>query len=373
MSKQKSILYIGAFELPDKNAAAHRVLNNAKIMRELGKNVIFVGISKGQNSNVDILTTKTLVQGFEAYSVAYPSNKKEWLMQISGIEAYRKVMDTIEELECVVFYNFYSVAMIRLMKYCRKCGIRCIADVTEWYAPSGTSLRGIIRKADVFLSMHFVHKKMDGIISISKFIKNYYRSVKKNEYIPALVDKNEAKWTIIKNARTDNCLRLVYAGNPGRKDRIDRLIEALKTVNRNYYLDVIGITKDDYLVMYPEHKAFLEQSSSIVFHGRLSHLETLQYVANADFACFFREVDRVSKAGFPTKFAEAISCGTPVITNTTSNLEDFTKDGKNCILLENNNPVEIAKVLNEVKDYPVVDSALFDYHNYAEGMKKIIE
>ena len=36
-----SIIYIGGFELPDKNAAAHRVLNNAKIIRELGYEVFF--------------------------------------------------------------------------------------------------------------------------------------------------------------------------------------------------------------------------------------------------------------------------------------------------------------------------------------------
>ena len=41
-----TILYVGGFELPDKNAAAHRVLNNAKIFRELGFHVIFCGIDQ---------------------------------------------------------------------------------------------------------------------------------------------------------------------------------------------------------------------------------------------------------------------------------------------------------------------------------------
>ena len=35
MEKHKgSIVYVGAFMMPDKNAAAHRVLNNAKIFKE---------------------------------------------------------------------------------------------------------------------------------------------------------------------------------------------------------------------------------------------------------------------------------------------------------------------------------------------------
>ena len=32
----KSILYLGGFELPDKNAAAQRVMANAKLLREMG-------------------------------------------------------------------------------------------------------------------------------------------------------------------------------------------------------------------------------------------------------------------------------------------------------------------------------------------------
>ena len=40
----KKILYVGGFELPDKNAAAHRVLGNAKAFRDLGNDVAFISI-----------------------------------------------------------------------------------------------------------------------------------------------------------------------------------------------------------------------------------------------------------------------------------------------------------------------------------------
>ena len=42
MKTNNSVLYIGGFDLPDKNAAAHRVLNNGKVLRELGYEVVFV-------------------------------------------------------------------------------------------------------------------------------------------------------------------------------------------------------------------------------------------------------------------------------------------------------------------------------------------
>ena len=39
---KKTVLYIGGFQLPDKNAAALRVLGNAKILTELGYRVVFL-------------------------------------------------------------------------------------------------------------------------------------------------------------------------------------------------------------------------------------------------------------------------------------------------------------------------------------------
>ena len=38
--KKETVLYIGGFQLPEKNAAALRVVANAKILRELGYRVV---------------------------------------------------------------------------------------------------------------------------------------------------------------------------------------------------------------------------------------------------------------------------------------------------------------------------------------------
>ena len=67
----KKILYIGGFELPDKNAAAHRVLAIAKGLRDSGNEVVFMGVSK-DNRETDVLKTKSVVQWFITYSVPYP-------------------------------------------------------------------------------------------------------------------------------------------------------------------------------------------------------------------------------------------------------------------------------------------------------------
>ena len=67
----KKILYIGGFELPDKNAAAHRVLAIAKGLRDSGNEVVFMGVSK-DNRETDVLKTKSEVQGFIIFSAVSP-------------------------------------------------------------------------------------------------------------------------------------------------------------------------------------------------------------------------------------------------------------------------------------------------------------
>ena len=46
LENKRTILYIGGFVLPDKNAAAQRVIANAKAMRALGYDVQFLSALK---------------------------------------------------------------------------------------------------------------------------------------------------------------------------------------------------------------------------------------------------------------------------------------------------------------------------------------
>lgn len=366
------ILYIGGFELPDKNAAAHRVLSNAKAFRELGKKVVFIGVDKTLPWNSDVIATRMEVQGFDAYSVPYPKGSKSWLNYLTDITDYVKICEKLGNVEMMILYNFQAIAMKRLMGYCKKKGIKCCADVTEWRSAKGeTIIYRILKDSDTWYRMHVLHKKLDGLIVISRYLENYYKDCKNVAYIPVLVDCSEKKWEN-NYEKSRDVLKLVYAGNPGRKDRLDKLIEALDKVKKKYLLDVIGITKEQYLSYYPEHTELLKRHTNIVFHGRMPHLETLDYVKRANYSCFFRDDDRVSKAGFPTKFVEAVSCGTPVITNKTSDICDYIIGDGNGILLEDVNPRTIERLIGSVSISMCVNHSTFDFHSYIDSMRILI-
>ena len=72
----------------------------------------------------------------------------------------------------------------------------------------------------------------------------------------------------------------------------------------------------------------------------------------------------MTKAGFPTKFVEAISVGTAVIANDTSDLKLYLKDGKNGYMINADKMEEnIRKILLAEKDIEV-ESDTFDYKKY---------
>lgn len=373
LDRRGRVLYIGGFELPDKNAAAHRVLSNAKLLQSLGWDTVFVGISKSlPREEADVLRTGSTVEGFAAYAVPYPASLRQWVRHVTEIRPYLRVLEQMGGADIVLCYNLPAIALGRMRRYCRAHGMQCIADVTEWYAANGKNpVMYIAKGLDTFWRMRVTQKRMDGMITISRYLYEYYRSCPRVCCLPPLEDTAAAKWNG-SYPKDREVLRLVYAGDPGKKDRVDLLIEALKDVTRDYRLDVIGIEEQAYLRRQPQHEAFLRQQDRIVFHGRLPHTETLEYIKKANYSCFFRYPDRVTTAGFPTKFVEAITCGTPVMTNRSSNVEDYIAPGKNGVLIEPLDARAIAEAIEHADGELPVDRQLFDYRHFTDEMQKTI-
>ena len=112
MSLKKTIIYVGGFELPDKNGAAQRVIANGKIFRSLGYDVVFCGVAKGIDSNSNILETKTNHFGFTCFSTVYPVSKKMWLETISSSESIEYLVEQCYQgqVAAVICYNHPALA-----------------------------------------------------------------------------------------------------------------------------------------------------------------------------------------------------------------------------------------------------------------------
>ncbi|MCC8151715.1 MAG: hypothetical protein LIO96_09760 [Lachnospiraceae bacterium] len=85
-----TIIYVGGFELPDKNAAAHRVLSNGKILTELGYRVVFLGIS-----HVNKEVERNEYEGFEYWAIPYPQG----LLKFAWFLCSKKICRSVEILQ----------------------------------------------------------------------------------------------------------------------------------------------------------------------------------------------------------------------------------------------------------------------------------
>lgn len=334
--ERKRILYIGGFELPDKNAAAQRVVANAKTLRELGYEIYFIGPTKEK------LNSSREFDGFKCEYVNYPKTLSQWIKYIMEFITHDKIVEYNPEY--VILYNFPAVASLRILHTCRKKKIKVIHDLTEWEISSGWTPREIVRKLDIFLRMHFCMKRMDGIIAISRFLYEYYSRYTKVILVPPTVDLENSKFDRSRQLVANSPVQLVYAGSigTGNKEMLDYIIRIVSKIS-SLQLTIVGLSVEQYEMVYGKLPV---EWSNISFKGRLPHKEAVKIVCESDFQMLIRDNSIKNKAGFPTKFVESMSCCTPIIATPTSNICDYLLDSKNGYIVDESHPLD--EVLEKV-------------------------
>lgn len=361
----KTIIYAGTFQMPDKNAAAHRVLNNAKILKELGYNVVFVGANPQADS--DFLKTKYSYDGFEIYELKC-SGAAQKIIRFSKLEWLKELICKYD-VSAVIAYDYCALGLFKMKKICNKKRITLIGDTDEWFLMSGKTItEKIIRKLDSEIRMRIIQPRLDAVITISNYLYNYYSGKTIAIKIPPLVDLEDEKYN---NKKSENKKpTLVYSGSPSAlKEALGEVVKSLNNIkDLDFLLKVVGITEESFKEIYDVEP----DREKIEFLGRVSHKESLEVVKSSDYSVIIRPKSRVTMAGFPTKFAEAISLGTSVIANNTSDLADYLKDGKNGYLVDENNLENELRSILTSKNKPLVERELFDWRNYISQMQKFV-
>ena len=229
--------------------------------------------------------------------------------------------------------------------------------------------------------MKVVHKKIDGIIAISRFLYNYYNNINRI-LAPPLVDISNPKWNRSREIIANENLTLVYAGSPGNggKDRLDLIISSVIKVKAKITLKLVGLTKEQYENSFG---VIPDNTQNIIFLGRVPHTIAIKEIQDSDFQIFLREKNITTNAGFPTKFAESIANGTPVLTNLSSNISDYLIDGKNGYIVKSLNDTDIYDTIRKVSSLPketiikmkhnCIEDTQFDYKSYLNKFRIFLD
>lgn len=169
------------------------------------------------------------------------------------------------------------------MKKSRRLKIKCISDITEWYdSSSGSYLFRFLKWYDSSLRIYRVAQSSDGIITTSAFMTDFYlQRTSKVVQIPTLYDCHNLKLIEIDDSAQGNSSlrKFVYCGTPfdpkrvnknksNLKDRLDLVIllfNKLFQEEKEFVLQIYGITKSEYLEVFSEHKLILESLKDKIF------------------------------------------------------------------------------------------------------------
>lgn len=358
----KNVLYVGGFNLPDKNAAAQRVMANGLLFMKSGYNVYYIDIKTDE-----VISDHFLENEFEDFkyfvkSQPYPKNKKEWFSYITDISFVKKSIefDLNFKPDIIVVYNYPAISLLRLISYCKNKKIKLIADVTEWYLPQGNLLFKIVKGFDSYLRMRFLHKRLNGIIVISKFLENYYKDCN-IVCLPPLINKKSKKWKKSEVIDAEK-LNLIYVGDVshGNKDKLDIIINSLNRIKnhvQDFKFTIVGASKSQYVEVFGDESLSSITDDYLVFLERQPHEKVIEKIKNADYTIFLRNNNLSNRAGFPTKLVESLACGTPVITNESSNILDFLVESETGFLLPSikNNEIDASlKIILNVSKTHIV-------------------
>ena len=362
MSRHEQIIYWGGFELPDRNAAAHRVMANAKLLREFGYEVVFLGMSSDNFTGIR-QASETI------YEEPHPSTNRQWAEHLVSLSNLRHVANQCANLKAIILYNLPFVTLLRVMLAFRSCKV--IYDCTEWTpVTEGSLLKRMFKRLDGFAVRHWLPWMTDALIVISKRMEQAYATRSRVLRLPPLIDADDAIWRQ-PVAHTDT-FDFVYAGVlDNSKDSLDAIVSAFHSLPFTHVrLRVIGITQEDFLNYYPQFQSSPAMADDrILFMGRLSHEETVWHVLNCGCYIFIRPSDLRNNAGFPTKFVEAFTCGVPIIATDISDIRLYPRP--NIRLIPSPNEQDLVEAMTSaIKDgrhIPALDKT-FHYANYRQHM-----
>ncbi|KAE8544181.1 glycosyltransferase [Marinobacter nauticus] len=348
-----TIILAGGYRLDSQNASAIRALGLARLFISIGYRVIVMG--KFQSAPLSARSQSGhQIEGVTCRDIQQPLSNRASSSYVISSEPLMQVVDEVGSgrVLAVLCYNYPARGAYSLIRQAKSRGIAPVLDCTEWYGWEGRKiLRNVWRLAGVEFRMRLLTRMAKNVICAS----HWFRARVAGQHtvlLPFVLDTSLPKWRRSPMTDLSRPPHLVYSGSPGvgmHKDRLPVMILALARLaeeGQDFCISIAGVTQQQYLDVLPEHRLQIKiLGDKLRFLGRIPHSESLELLRSADFSVFFRKPNKVSNTGFATKYVEAATLGIPVISNPTSDIPRYLRDGENGVLANSISAEDVSDAL----------------------------
>ena len=216
-------------------------------------------------------------------------------------------------------------------------------------------------------------------------MKNYFVGKGlKTVRIPVTMDMKTIKPVL---SRKNTKRLFLYAGSPGGKDPLNTMIDGFRLLpeadKSRVEFWILGV---DWLWLKKKYGYSNSECKEMTYYikpfGCVSRDEVIDRLCTVDFTILIRPEElRYTKAGFPTKVTESLAYGTPVITNLTSDLGKYIKDGINGFVVKEGTGKELKLIIERVinaersikinKDARRLAEEELDYRKYVDKIQEL--
>lgn len=333
MTFRKKLLLVNGLNYPDGDAGAARQVLFGKIINTAGYEVVAVMCGPRNASDKEGIS-------YHSWRV---SEKRSLIGKMCNAFRFVKLCSLLAnncDADWVVLSSgMFSHELNIVKRWARANGVKLIYDAVEWYSPE-EFVQG--RKASAYrLNDWIISNYIDesfAVISISSYLQHYFENKAiETIRVPILHDS----WSTASSqglVSSTGRLEFVYAGSPAAggliKDSLDVVLAGFLLLDDSelelLHIRIVGMSSNQAIDCgFIDEDGLNRLGDSISFEGRVSRERAREFVACADFSILMRHDIRYSKAGFPTKFTESMELGTPMISNLTSDLCLYLKDGWN--------------------------------------------
>jgi glycosyltransferase involved in cell wall biosynthesis len=314
---------------------------------------------------------------------------------IHGIAvATRLVLSRRTRPSVLVVYTPRFLKFIIPMLAARLARVPIIAEVCEIRSletdrTGPGTLRRLATRGETWME-RLLPKLAVGLLVISSRIRDHYVRLgalaNASYLLPVLVDIDlygSASQPVLAALRGKRYL--VNSGRFNEKDGLEFLVPAVAAIRSKHPDVCLVFTGDAPEQVRREVRGYGGKDSGrwILFTGLLTREDLISCYHGATGLLSCRSGSPYAQYGFPTKLAEYLASGQPVIATRAGDVPDFLTDGVSAFLAESENIESIADALRRLLDDPVnarevgqrgreVAKCHFDYRSYAAPVSQFI-